>query len=188
MPSGEKRREIDSLLVAVSKGDEAAFAGLYDATAGVVYGLALRVVCDQARAEEIAQETFVQVWRQAPRFDPGRGSATACITTIAHRRAVDFVRSEQASRDRIERAAVARPDTPFDSVASEVEEASDAALVRSALEHLTDVQREALSLAYFDGYTYREVAEIVQAPLGTVKTRIRDGLRHLGKLMGVGDG
>lgn len=188
MPNGEKRSEIDSLLVAVSKGDEAAFASLYDATVGVVYGLARRVVRDQARAEEIAQETFVQVWRQAPRFDRGRGSALAWITTIAHRRAVDLVRSEQASRDRIKRAAVARPDTPFDSVAAEVEEASDAALVRAALARLTDVQREALSLAYFDGCTYREVAEIVQAPLGTVKTRIRDGLRQLGKLMGVGDG
>lgn len=188
MSSGENRREIDSLLVAVSRGDKAAFAGLYDATAGVVYGLALRVVRDPARAEEVAQETFVQVWRQAPRFDAERGSAMAWITTIAHRRAVDLVRSEQASRDRIRRAAVARPDAPFDSVASEVEEASDAALVRTALANLTDVQREALSLAYFDGYTYREVAEIVQAPLGTVKTRIRDGLRQLGKLMGVDDG
>ena len=178
----------DALLIAAAAADESAFAAFYDATIRLVYGVVAKVARDPARTEEIVQETYFQAWRQAPRFDPSRGSAVAWLTTIAHRRAVDAVRTEQASRDRLQRAVSTRPGADFDAVVAEVEDAADAAGVRAALSRLTSLQREAIELAYFEGYTYREVAEMLDAPLGTVKTRLRDGLRTLGRMMGSGDG
>lgn len=178
---------LNRLLLEAATGDKGSFAALYDATASMVFGIALRVVRDRTIAEDVAQEIYVEVWRTAGRFDPDRGSAKAWITTMTHRRAVDHVRREQSQRNRTRRAA-AVSDTPGSDPAIEVEDRLDHERVRSAMDDLTDLQREAVELAYYGGLTYREVAERLGAPLGTVKTRMRDGLLRLGKAMGVPDG
>ncbi|CAN5886208.1 ECF RNA polymerase sigma factor SigK [soil metagenome] len=169
----------EELLVAVADGDADAFAVLYDRVTPQVLGVALRVLRDRSLAEEVTQEVLVEIWRKATRFDPDRGTASGWITTLAHRRAVDRVRSEQASRDRDDR--VSRRDTPrpFDNVADEVETRLDHWQVRSALAELTDRQREAIELAYFGGHTYRDVAKVLGIPEGTAKSRLRDGLLRL---------
>ncbi len=169
----------EELLVAVAQGDQQAFASLYDRVTPQVLGVALRVLRDRALAEEVAQEVMVEVWRKADRFDPDRGTASGWITTLAHRRAVDRVRSEQASRDRDDR--VSRRDEPraFDAVADEVQVNLDHWQVRRALATLTDRQREAIELAYFGGHTYRDVARVLGIPEGTAKSRLRDGLLRL---------
>lgn len=178
---------LNRLLLDAAAGDRAAFAALYDDTARLVFGIALRVVRDRTLAEDVSQEIFVEVWRTAGRFDPERGTARAWITTIAHRRAVDHVRREQSQRERRDRAAALAEPAASD-VATEVEEELDRAEVRTALHDLTDLQRQAVELAYYGGLTYREVAEHLDTPLGTIKTRMRDGLLRLGRALGVPDG
>ncbi len=175
----------DELLVAVSRGDEAAFSLLYDRLAGLVYGVVRKVVRDPAQSEEVAQEVFVEAWRTAARFDPERGGARTWLLTMAHRRAIDRVRSEQASRDRTERVGHRDQSRAFDEVSEAVEIRFEHQQVRAALDQLTDLQREAVELAYYGGHTYREVAELLDTPLGTVKTRLRDGLIRLRDAMGV---
>ena len=169
----------EDLLVASGQGDEAAFATLYDRVSPQVLGVALRVLRDRSLAEEVTQEVLVEVWRKSDRFDPDRGSASGWITTLAHRRAVDRVRSEQAGRDRDDR--VSRRDEPraFDAVADEVQVRLDHWQVRQALSTLTERQREAVELAYFAGHTYRDVARVLDIPEGTAKSRLRDGLLRL---------
>jgi RNA polymerase sigma-70 factor (ECF subfamily) len=176
---------VDDLLRRVGRGDEGAFRTLYEAIAPRVYGLARRVVRDPAQAEEVAQEALVEVWRTAPRYDPARGSATAWVMTIAHRRAVDRVRSAQAGADRERRVAAASVDTPYDDVVEGVTASLEQQQVRRCLQGLTDLQREAITLAYYDGYSYREVAEKLQAALPTIKSRLRDGLIRLRDCLGV---
>lgn len=168
---------------AVGLGDEQAFAELYDALAGRVHGVVLRVLRDPAHAEEVTQEVFVELWRIAPRYDAAKGGPAAWATTIAHRRAVDRVRSEQATRLRAardaERDGPRLDDTTADAVVDDQFAAFERGRVRRALDRLTDVQRQAVELAYFNGYTYREVAALLGLPEGTVKTRIRDGMIRL---------
>lgn len=177
--------EPDALLRAVARGDEAAFARLYDLVAGRVFGLAKRILRNPALAEEVTQEVLVEVWRTATRFDPNRGSATSWIFTIAHRRAVDRVRSEQASADRTQRLAAQSATTPYDNVFEAATARVEQQQVRRCLKALTDLQREALTLAYYGGYSYREVAQLLGAALPTVKTRMRDGLIRLRDCLGV---
>lgn len=177
--------DVTALLVRVGAGDEPAFAELYERVAGWVYGLALRVVRNPSLSEEVAQEILVDVWRHAPQFDPERGSAKAWILTIAHRRAVDRVRSEQASAQRDVRAGTYAYAAPHDDVIEQVEINLDRQRVRHLLAGLTDVQRQAIALAYFDGYSQSEIARMLNLPLGTVKTRMRDGLIRLREAMGV---
>ncbi|MFM2079245.1 MAG: hypothetical protein RJA49_3135 [Actinomycetota bacterium] len=167
-----------TLLRRAGRGDQAAFAELYDELAPMVHGVVRKVVRDPAMSEEVAQEVFVELWRLAARFDGTKGSARSWAATLAHRRAIDRVRSEQASRDRQDRDA-AQTIPAHDSVAAEVEASLDQARVRRALANLSELQLEAVELAYFGGHTYREVAVLLGVAEGTVKSRIRDGLIRL---------
>ena len=182
---GDEPSSVDELLTRVARGDGPAFELLYDRIANSVYGVIRRVLRDSAQSEEVTQEVLVEVWRFATRFDPARGSATTWIHTMAHRRAIDRVRSAQASHDRDEKVARRDQVTAYDEVAERVEARLEQQHVRRCLEHLTDLQRESVTLAYYGGYTYREVAEILDVPLGTVKTRMRDGLIRLRDCLGV---
>lgn len=167
------------LLQRVATGDQQAFADLYDLVAPSVVGVVRGVLRDPAQSEEVAQEVLVEVWKSATRFDADRGSARTWILTIAHRRAVDRVRSEQAHRNRDEKVAVRDRGRAFDEVAEAVEARLEHRAVRDALGSLTKLQREAVELAYYRGLTYREVAEVLGTPLGTIKTRMRDGMIRL---------
>lgn len=172
-------------MILVARGDEAAFERLYDALAGPVLGLVQRVLRDPAQSEEVAQEVLVELWRTASRYRPDAGSVHTWALTLAHRRAVDRVRSAQASSQREQRVAGASVDRPFDEVADEVTGRLEREQVRRCMGTLTELQRESVVLAYYGGYTYREVAQLLDAPLGTVKTRLRDGLIRLRDCLGV---
>lgn len=174
------------LLKQSGRGDEQAFAQLYDATSSRVHGLVLRVLRDPAQAEEVTQEAFLEVWRTATRFDASRGSALSWLMTIAHRRAVDRVRSAEASSRRDTTYHRENQQVDHDQTAEQATAALEAERVRQALDALTPVQRQAVDLAYFGGYTHTEVATMLDLPVGTAKTRIRDGLIRLRDAMGVG--
>ncbi len=173
------------LLQRVGRGDERAFEMVYDRMAGLVLGIARRVIRNAAHAEEVTQEVMVEIWRTAARFDPERGSASAWVLTLAHRRSVDRVRSAQAATAREHRAALASGPPDYDEVAEAVITASEHEEVRNALDALSPVQREAIMLAYYRGLTQQQVADELGIPLGTVKTRLRDGLLRLRDVMGV---
>ena len=170
------------MLAEVAKGDHAAFGALYDQVAPAVLGTARRVLRDPAQSEEVMQEVLLEIWRTASRFDPAVGSAAAWIATLAHRRAVDRVRSEQRASEREFRAATATIE--YDEVSDAVETSLEHERVRRCLAGLTDLQRESVTLAYYGGYSYREVAELLGVALGTVKTRMRDGLIRLRDCLG----
>ncbi|HEY3978847.1 MAG TPA: ECF RNA polymerase sigma factor SigK [Streptosporangiaceae bacterium] len=175
--------DLGALVGQVARGDEAAFRVLYDRAAGQVLGTVRRVLRDPAQSEEVMQEVLLEVWRTAARFDPEAGSAAAWIMTLAHRRAVDRVRSENSAARRELRAAVQAVD--YDQVSEAVETSLEHERVRRCLTTLTDLQREAVTLAYYQGYTYGEVAELLGVAVGTVKTRMRDGLIRLRDCLGV---
>lgn len=177
--------DLGAVLVRVGRGDQEAFAQFYDATAGMVFGLVLRVLRDRAQAEEVTQEVFVQAWRTAAGYRAGRGSVRAWLNTIAHRRAVDRVRSVSRAVAREGRYESTRhaTDAPGD-VAEVVIAGEEQVLVRRALAGLPEVQAEALRLVYFDGLTQRAAAEVLGVPLGTVKTRIRGGMARLRDRLG----
>lgn len=179
------QQDLAVLLRAAALGDEAAFARLYDATSARVFGLVLRVVRDRAQSEEVAQEAFLEIWRGSARFDPALGSPLSWIMTIAHRKAVDRVRSAEASGRREERYHATSQEAAYDSTAEQAERNIDGQRVRRALESLTETQRGALELAYYGGYTHTEVAALLGLPLGTAKTRIRDGLIRLRDTLGL---
>ena len=166
--------DLSGLMVLVARGDHRAFELVYEALAGPVYGVVRQVLRDPAQSEEIAQEVLLEVWRTASRFDPARGSVNAWVMTMAHRRAVDRVRSENAGSRREQKAAVML--TEVDDVADVVAANLDNQRVRRCLDGLTGLQRESIELAYYGGYSYPEVAQLLGAALGTVKTRIRDGM------------
>lgn len=174
------------LLRRSARGDQAAFGQLYDATAARMHGMVLRVIRDPAQAEEVTQEVFLDVWRQASRFDGERGTPLAWMLTIAHRKAVDRVRAAEASSRRDTSYHQHNQPVEHDTTAEAAHAALEAKRVRTALDALTAVQREALQLAYFGGYTHTEVATMLDIPVGTAKTRIRDGLIRLRDAMGVG--
>ena len=177
--------DLDRLLRRSATGDEAAFGELYDLVSARVYGLVRRIVRDPAQSEEVAQEVFLEIWRHSARFDASRGSAVSWMLTIAHRKSVDRVRAAEAARDRDESYGAATHDISHDSTAEAAVERLDAERVHRALETLSEAQRGALELAYLSGYTHTEVAAMLDLPLGTAKTRIRDGLIRLRDLLGV---
>jgi len=181
--------DLDALLMKVALGDQAAFESVYDQMGGPVYGLARKVLRDPAQSEEVAQEVLLEVWRTASRFDPSRGSAAAWVLTIAHRRAVDRVRSEEAAAERDTHYAAANGPAAEGEVADTVAESVTAGLeaerVRRCLDGLTELQRESITLAYYRGYTYPQVAAALKVGLSAVKTRIRDGLIRLRDCVGV---
>jgi RNA polymerase sigma-70 factor, ECF subfamily len=175
--------DLGVLLTRVARGDLAAYEAVYDRAAGQILGIALAVVRDPAQAEEVAQEVLLDIWRSAARFDADLGSAAAWVATVAHRRAVDRVRSEQKAAERELRVATST--VAYDEVTEAVEARLDRERVRRCLGSLTELQRESVTLAYYGGYTYREVAGLLGVAVGTVKTRMRDGLIRLRDCLGV---
>jgi RNA polymerase sigma-70 factor (ECF subfamily) len=173
-------QSLDDFLIETGRGDRGAFETVYDQTSAMVYGVALRILQSASLAEEVAQEVFLQVWKQADRFDPNRAPARAWIATLAHRRAVDAVRRTQSARDREQRLAGDQAIPDVSELAIENDESSR---VSKALGRLSFLQREVIELAYFGGLTQVQMAERLGAPLGTIKTRMRDGLTRLRTIM-----
>jgi RNA polymerase sigma-70 factor (ECF subfamily) len=167
----------------VARGDQAAFEAVYDRLVGPVYGVIRRVLRDPSQSEEVTQEVLLEVWRTAARFDPAMGGAATWVMIIAHRRAIDRVRSTMAATEREHKTA--EVNTPHDEVAEAVEASLDRERVRHCLDGLTEVQRESITLAYYGGYSYRQVAELLKVTLGAIKTRIRDGLIRMRDCLGV---
>lgn len=173
------------LLARIAGADQAAFAQLYDALAPRLLGLIRRLLIDPAQSEEVAQEVFLEIWQTAARFDAGKGAATTWIMTMAHRRAIDRIRASQAGRDRDLKIGIRDLSTPYDNVAETVETTIEHERVQAAMNQLSELQRQAVCLAYYGGHSQSEVAEILSLPLGTVKTRLRDGMIRLRAELGV---
>lgn len=186
VPSRDNASTLSDLLHRAGLGDEEAFAEFYDATSARAYGLALRVVRNPAHAEEVTQEAYLDAWRSSTRYDAERGSAAGWLLTIVHRKAVDRIRSVEAATARDETWNRETEPVEHDQTSEAAHASLEAARVRGAVATLTDVQRQAVELTYFGGYTHTEVATLLDVPLGTAKTRIRDGLIRLRDLMGVG--
>ncbi|MBX7433807.1 sigma-70 family RNA polymerase sigma factor [Mycobacterium sp. Y57] len=177
--------ELDHLLRQVARQDVDAFATFYDQTRSRVYGLVTRVLRDPGYSEETTQDIYLQVWRNAADYDPSAGSPLAWLLTLAHRRAVDRVRSEQAASTRESRYGAANVEPPADHVADAVILSEERRQVTDCLAGLTDTQRECIQMAYYDGLTYAQVAERLSANLATVKSRMRDAIRGLRRCLGV---
>ena len=177
--------DLDALLRRVAEEDVEAFAAFYDNTRARVFGLVLRVLRDPGYSEETTQDVYLQVWRNASTYNPAAGTPLAWLMTLAHRRAVDRVRSEQSASQRESRYGAANVDLPADRVAEAVIQLDEQRQVTECLASLTDPQRECIQLAYYEGLTYVQVSERLAANLATIKSRMRDGIRGLRKCLGV---
>ena len=176
---------LNDLLGQVAEGDQSAFAALYDQTSSRVLGLVIRLLKDHAQSEEVTQEIFLEVWQNAKRYDPSKGSAVTWILAMSHRRAVDRIRASQSTRDRDTKIGIRDLEREYDSVAESVEISVEHERVGKALSRLTELQRQAVTLAYYGGYSHSEVAQMLSVPVGTVKTRLRDGMIRLRDELGV---
>lgn len=168
-----------ALLLRTGQGDREAFTAFYKLTSQRVYGLARKTIIDAEISQDTTQEIYLMVWQKASKYDPAAGSAMAWLMTITHRRAVDKVRAEQAGINREARWGAKTQKIEYDEVAETVTASIEAQTVMRCLDTLSPIQREAISLAYYNCLTYREVAEQLSAPLPTIKTRMRDGLKQL---------
>lgn len=177
--------DLDALLRRVAQQDVEAFAAFYDLTRARVFGLVLRILRDPGYSEETTQDVYLQVWRNAASYNPSAGTPLAWLMTLAHRRAVDRVRSEQSGSQRESRYGAANVDLPADRVAETVIQLDEQRQVTQCLDSLTDPQRECIQLAYYEGLTYVQVSERLSANLATIKSRMRDGIRGLRKCLGV---
>jgi RNA polymerase sigma-70 factor (ECF subfamily) len=177
--------DLDALLRRVAHRDVDAFAAFYDHTRARVFGLVTRVLRDPGYSEETTQDVYLQVWRTADSYNPAIGSPIAWLLTLAHRRAVDRVRAEQAASVRESRYGAANVELPVDHVADDVILLDERRQVADCLGSLTDLQRQCIELAYYDGLTYIQVSERLSANLATIKSRMRDALRGLRNCLGV---
>ena len=176
--------DLDALLRRVAQRDVEAFAAFYDGTRARVFGLVTRVLRDPGYSEETTQDVYLQVWRNADNYNPAAGTPLAWLMTLAHRRAVDRVRSEQAATQRESRYGAANVELPADRVAEAVISNDERRQVTVCLDSLTDAQRECIQLAYYEGLTYVQVSERLAANLATIKSRMRDAIRGLRKCLG----
>lgn len=170
---------VEQLVVRVAEGDMDAFALLHDAISAALFLIVLRVVRDRAQTQEVVQEVLLEIWDKAHLFRLERGSAMAWIATMANRRAIDRVRTVSAAADRELRAGLLDHITAFDDVSEQVEHRLRHEQVRCCLRTLTELQRQTVVLAYYQGRTCQEIADLLELPLGTVKSRLRDGLLRL---------
>lgn len=177
--------DLDVLLRRVAEQDVEAFASFYDNTRARVFGLVVRVLRDPGYSEETTQDIYLQVWHNAANYNPAMGTPLAWLMTMAHRRAVDRVRSEQSATQRESRYGAANVDLPADRVAEAVIQLDEQRQVTQCLDSLSDPQRECIQLAYYEGLTYVQVSERLSANLATIKSRMRDGIRGLRKCLGV---
>ncbi len=175
---------LQALIERVAVGDEQAFADLYDIVSGPVLGIVTRILRDRSRSEEVMQEVLLEIWLKAPKFCEQQGNVMAWAVTMAHRRAIDRVRHEQACSDREDRIEQLDVRRPVDEVVETALARLDEQQVRTALDKLTELQRQSIVLAYYGGYTYREVSQVLGTPVGTIKTRMRDGLIRLREYLG----
>jgi len=175
----------DDLLARVAMGDQAAFAQLYDNMAPRVLGLVKRLLRDHSQSEEVTQEIFLEIWQNATRYDSSKGGASGWILTMTHRRAVDRVRASQASRDRDVKIGIRDYESDYDNVSETVQVRIEHERVEKAMSRLTELQRQAVTLAYYGGLSHSEVAAKLSVPIGTVKTRLRDGMIRLRDELGV---
>lgn len=182
--TSERSRDLEALLLRVADGDTAAFAQFYDATCARVFGMVLRVLRDPGYSEETTQEVYAQVWRSAATFDPAEGAALAWVMTLAHRRAVDRVRAEAAASRREWAYGTTQVETPADIVVETAVLRAERRRVTDCLGSLSEMQRQAIGMAYYDGLTYPQVADRLSISLGTVKSRMRDGLHKLRDCLG----
>ena len=183
--STDKPATKETLLAQIAGGDQAAFGALYDEISPRVFGLVRRLLVDHAQAEEVTQEVFLEIWQNASRYEPSKGGASTWILTMAHRRAVDRIRSSQSGRDRDVKIGIRDYVSDYDNVADTVETTIEHERVKEAMSQLTELQRQAVTLAYYGGFSHSEVAAMLSVPIGTVKTRLRDGMIRLRDELGV---
>ncbi|MFI5663811.1 sigma-70 family RNA polymerase sigma factor [Streptomyces sp. NPDC051684] len=177
--------DLPELMVQVVQGDEEAFSAVYDAVAAPVFGLVFRMLRDHAQSEEVAQEVLIELWRTAAHYRPEKGTVLNWVLTLAHQRTVDRIRSVEAATSRERRAALLERMPEYDEVSEQVEGHFEREQLRRCLRSLSKIQRQSVMLAYYQGLTYKEVAAALSAPLGTIKTRMRDGLIRLRDCLGV---
>ena len=183
--STDKPATKETMLARIAGGDQAAFGALYDEISPRVFGLIRRLLVDHAQSEEVTQEVFLEIWQNASRYEPSKGGASTWILTMAHRRAVDRIRSSQSGRDRDVKIGIRDYVSDYDNVADTVETTIEHERVKEAMSQLTELQRQAVTLAYYGGFSHSEVAAMLSVPIGTVKTRLRDGMIRLRDELGV---